>query len=59
MQALDTINRQFGSHTLKFASEGTTKTWQMSLICCLRVIPPMLNDPQKYIKAAIHDSGNY
>lgn len=30
MQALDTINRQFGAHTLKFASEGTTKTWQMS-----------------------------
>lgn len=30
MQALDSLNRQFGSHTLKFASEGTKKTWQMS-----------------------------
>ncbi len=30
MQTLDAINQQFGSHTLKFASEGTKKTWQMS-----------------------------
>lgn len=33
MQTLDKINKQFGSHTLTFASEGikqgTNKTWQM------------------------------
>lgn len=30
MQTLDLINKQFGSHTLKFASEGCKKEWQMS-----------------------------
>lgn len=29
MQTLDNLNKQYGKHTLRFAAEGTDKTWDM------------------------------